>query len=140
MTEPRPRVVLESASGSHAERLFPKLTAAQIARIAAHGRRRAISRGETLVEIGDRRIPFFLVLSGAIEVSRPSGDTDTVIVTHHAGQFSGEATMLTGRRAFSRDTPAETMTAILREDVPDLSSSGRQIPPPLDRIVRRCID
>jgi Tol biopolymer transport system component len=48
--------------------------------------------------------------------------------------------MLTGRRAFSRDTPAETMTAILREDVPDLSSSGRQIPPPLDRIVRRCLE
>ena len=48
--------------------------------------------------------------------------------------------MLTGRRAFSRETPRETMTAILREDVPELSSSGRQIPPPLDRIVRRCLE
>jgi hypothetical protein len=48
--------------------------------------------------------------------------------------------MLTGRRAFQRDTAAETMTAILREDVPELSSTGRQIPPPLDRIVRRCME
>src|SRR6185503_7644990 len=48
--------------------------------------------------------------------------------------------MLTGRRAFSRETPAETMTAILREDVPELSSSGAPIPPSLDRIVRRCLE
>jgi len=48
--------------------------------------------------------------------------------------------MLTGRRAFQRDTSAETMTAILRDDVPELSSSGRQVPPPIDRIVRRCLE
>jgi hypothetical protein len=48
--------------------------------------------------------------------------------------------MLTGRRAFQRDTSAETMTAILKEDVPELSSTGRQIPPPVDRIVRRCLE
>jgi hypothetical protein len=48
--------------------------------------------------------------------------------------------MLTSRRAFQRDTPAETMTAILREDVPELSTTGRQVPPPLDRIVRRCLE
>jgi eukaryotic-like serine/threonine-protein kinase len=48
--------------------------------------------------------------------------------------------MLTGRRAFQRETAAETMTAILREDVPELSSTGREIPLPLDRIVRRCLE
>ena len=48
--------------------------------------------------------------------------------------------MLTGRRAFQRDTSAETMTAILREDVPELSSTGRLVPAPLDRIVRRCLE
>ena len=48
--------------------------------------------------------------------------------------------MLTGRRAFQRDTSAETMTAILKEDVAELSSTGRQVPPPLDRIVRRCLE
>ena len=48
--------------------------------------------------------------------------------------------LLSGRRAFHRDTAAETMTAILKEDVPDLSSSGSNIPPALDRIVRRCLE
>ena len=48
--------------------------------------------------------------------------------------------MLTGRRAFQRDTSAETMTAILKDDVPEMSSTGRQVPPPVDRIVRRCLE
>ena len=48
--------------------------------------------------------------------------------------------MLTGRRAFQRDTSAETMTAILKDDVPEISSTGRQVPPPVDRIVRRCLE
>ena len=48
--------------------------------------------------------------------------------------------MLTGRRAFQRDTSAETMTAILKDDVPELSSTGHHVPPPVDRIVRRCLE
>jgi len=48
--------------------------------------------------------------------------------------------MLTGRRAFQRDTSAETMTAILKDDVPEISSTGHQVPPPVDRIVRRCLE
>ncbi len=102
MAEPRPRVILDSTSRAHADRLFPTLTAAQIARISSHGRRRETTAGQTLVEVGDRQVPFFVVLSGAIEVLRPSGDADTLIVTHRAGQFSGEAAMLTGRRALAR--------------------------------------
>jgi Tol biopolymer transport system component len=48
--------------------------------------------------------------------------------------------MLSGKRAFQRDTPPETMTAILREDVPELSEAKQPIPPALDRIVRRCLE
>jgi thioredoxin reductase (NADPH) len=87
---------------AHADRLFPTLTPAQIARISSHGRRREVTRGQTLVDVGDRQVPFFVVLSGAVEVLRPSGDADTLIVTHRAAQFSGEAAMLTGRRALAR--------------------------------------
>ena len=45
--------------------------------------------------------------------------------------------MLTGRRAFQGSTPAEIMTAILREDPPDLPAGS---PPGLERIVRRCLE
>jgi eukaryotic-like serine/threonine-protein kinase len=48
--------------------------------------------------------------------------------------------MLTGTRAFHRETTAETMTAILKEEPPELMESGRQIPPALDRIVRHCLE
>ena len=48
--------------------------------------------------------------------------------------------MLTGLRAFQRETAAETMTAILKEDVAELQASGRQVPVPLDRLVRRCLE
>jgi serine/threonine protein kinase/Tol biopolymer transport system component len=48
--------------------------------------------------------------------------------------------MLTGRRAFHRETPAETMTAILRDDPPSLESDPRALPPALDRIVAHCLE
>ena len=48
--------------------------------------------------------------------------------------------MLSGERAFRRDTSAETMTAILKEDPPELSTTGKQISPAMDRIVRRCLE
>ncbi len=48
--------------------------------------------------------------------------------------------MLSGLRAFRRDTPAETMTAVLKEDPPELSDAGHPVSPALDRIVRRCLE
>ncbi|HEX4824215.1 MAG TPA: protein kinase [Candidatus Polarisedimenticolaceae bacterium] len=48
--------------------------------------------------------------------------------------------MLSGRRAFHGDSNVETMNAILKEDPPDLAVSGTQVPPALDRIVRRCLE
>ena len=48
--------------------------------------------------------------------------------------------MLTGRRAFHRSTAAETMTAILKEDPPDLLESGHDIPAALGKIVGHCLE
>jgi Tol biopolymer transport system component len=48
--------------------------------------------------------------------------------------------MLSGKRAFHGDSAADTMSAILREDPADLSSTNRQVPPALDRIVRHCLE
>ena len=47
-------------------------------------------------------MPFFVLLSGAIDVLRPSAGTETLIVAQGAGQFTGEGSMLTGRRALTR--------------------------------------
>jgi tRNA A-37 threonylcarbamoyl transferase component Bud32/Tol biopolymer transport system component len=49
--------------------------------------------------------------------------------------------MLTGSRAFKRNTSAETMTAILNEDPPEFSSrSAAPIAPALERIARHCME
>ena len=48
--------------------------------------------------------------------------------------------MLSGQRAFRRDTPAETMTAVLREDPPELSGPAHPLSPALEKIVRRCLE
>jgi len=48
--------------------------------------------------------------------------------------------MLTGKRAFKRETSAETMTAILREEPQALNDSGWQGPPGLQRILARCLE
>jgi serine/threonine protein kinase len=48
--------------------------------------------------------------------------------------------MLTGRRAFKRETMAETMTAILKEEPEGLSASNPGINPALERIVNRCLE
>jgi tRNA A-37 threonylcarbamoyl transferase component Bud32/Tol biopolymer transport system component len=45
--------------------------------------------------------------------------------------------MLAGRPAFRRDTPLETLTAVLREEPPDLPAT---VPSALDRIVRHCLE
>ena len=44
-----------AATVTRPERVFPTLTAGQVARMAAHGRRRTTTRGEVLVEVGDAR-------------------------------------------------------------------------------------
>jgi serine/threonine protein kinase len=64
-------------------------------------------------------------------------------VDHRSDIFSFGAVlyeMLAGQRPFRRGTAAETMTAILREDPPQLGTAERPLPPALDRIVRRCLE
>jgi len=47
--------------------------------------------------------------------------------------------MLTGRRAFGRDTAVETLAAILKEPAPEPSIAAPEIPEELDRITARCM-
>src|SRR6266481_8554586 len=48
--------------------------------------------------------------------------------------------MLSGRRAFHGETAADTMSAILKDDPPELSETARDIPPALQRIVNHCLE
>jgi thioredoxin reductase (NADPH) len=82
--------------------MFPTLTPAQVDRIASHGAARAVRQGEVVFAAGDRVVPFFVLRTGTIDIVRPSPDGDTLIVTHAAGEFTGETNMLSGRRSLVR--------------------------------------
>ncbi|HVO78769.1 MAG TPA: serine/threonine-protein kinase, partial [Candidatus Bathyarchaeia archaeon] len=48
--------------------------------------------------------------------------------------------MVSGKRAFHRDSAADTMSAILHEEPPDLTETARNVPAGLERIVRHCLE
>jgi thioredoxin reductase (NADPH) len=79
------------------EQIFPTLKPAQIRRIALHGHMRTMESGQVLIEQGDRNVPFYVVVSGEVEIVRPSGGVETLITVHGPGQFTGEVNMLSGR-------------------------------------------
>ena len=64
-------------------------------------------------------------------------------VDHRADMFAFGAVlyeMLSGERAFKGATTADTMSAVLSKDPPDLDTTRLSIAPGLDRIVRRCLE
>src|SRR5688572_12230131 len=89
-------------SKSTAERMFPKLTPAQMDRIASYGRRRQVERGDLLFDAGDPVARFFVVTAGQVEIVRPAGAHEDLVALHHPGQFTGEVNMLAGRRSLVR--------------------------------------
>jgi len=89
-------------TSSRIEKIFPKLTPAQIGRISAHGRTRSVQPGDVLIDQGDTSVPFFVVITGEVEIVRPFGADETLITIHGYGEFTGEVNMLSGRRSLIR--------------------------------------
>jgi thioredoxin reductase (NADPH) len=97
---------------------FPVLTAAQIDRVLPGSKLRPVKKGEILFEPGDTNIPFFVLLSGHMEIVQPDLYGEAPITTHGPGQFTGEMTMMSGRRALVRGRVTEP------GDVLELSGEG----------------
>ena len=89
-------------TSSRLEKIFPKLTLAQIGRIATYGLTRSVQPGDVLIEQGDTSMPFFVVIKGEVEIVRPFGTNETLITIHGNSEFTGEVNMLSGRRSLVR--------------------------------------
>jgi thioredoxin reductase (NADPH) len=89
-------------TSSRIEKIFPKLSPAQIRRVGEHGHIRSVQHGEVLIEHGHTAVPFFVVITGELEIVRPFGASETLITVHGSGQFTGEVNMLSGRRSLFR--------------------------------------
>jgi serine/threonine protein kinase/tetratricopeptide (TPR) repeat protein len=48
--------------------------------------------------------------------------------------------LLSGKKAFRRETPADTMSAVLNQEPPPLSSSGHRVAPIIEHVVSHCLE
>jgi thioredoxin reductase (NADPH) len=105
---------------------FPLLTPAQIDRIRPMGRIRTVHSGEILFEPDDTAVPFFVLLSGRMEIVQPSLNGERPLVKHEPGNFTGEMTMISGQRCLVRgrvtepgeflELSAEALRALVAKD------------------------
>lgn len=98
--------------GSSPDEMFPVLTPEQQARVLAHGRLRKAESGETIVEPSTPGIKFFVVVSGRLELHRVSDNKEELIALCAPGMFTGELSLLSGRRAFVRIRAGEAAELI----------------------------
>jgi thioredoxin reductase (NADPH) len=87
--------------------LFPRLTAAQIDQLAENAETLSLSPGEVLFEQGQRDTPFFVVLSGAIDVIDRQPEGDRYFTQCHPGTFAADISMFTGEPVIARGIIAE---------------------------------
>ena len=109
---------------------FPELTEAQILRIQPLGKRRPVTTGEILFEQGDTNISFFVFLSGAMEIVQPTCSDEKPITYHNVrGEFTGEISMISGRRSLVRGRVTEDgeVIELTREELQKLIQTDAEL-------------
>src|SRR5438477_807777 len=101
------------------DHIYPALTVAQLARIAPHGRRRRVEADGVLVHAGEPVARLFVVVEGQIDGVRPSATQGDLVVSLGPGMFTGEVTMLSGRRGLAhiRAAAAGEVIEVARDDL-----------------------
>ncbi len=105
---------------------FPVLTPAQIARLRPGGKLRKVEPGDILFRPDDTEVPFFVLLSGGMEIVQPDLTGERAIATHGPGGFTGEITMISGQRCLVLgrvtaageflEIPAEGLRSVVARD------------------------
>ncbi len=86
---------------------FPILSASQIAKIRPVGKLRQVQPGEILFQPGDSGVPFFVLLSGRMEIVQSGLNGERAVAKHDPGEFTGEITMISGQRSLVRGRVTE---------------------------------
>src|SRR6202158_948256 len=98
--------LLPSALDARTE-AFPVLSVSQIDRVRSCSRSRQVAAGDILFEPGDENVPFYVLLSGGMEIVQPDLAGEHLIARHGPGEFTGEMTMISGRRCLVRGRVTE---------------------------------
>ena len=95
------------------EQTFPRLTPAEISRVAPLGQVRSYVPGEAIRRVGDRGHGLTVVLDGEVEITRPGldGGRERVVVIGPGG-FLGELSQLTGRPSLTDTCAIGAVTAL----------------------------
>jgi len=101
---------------SRRDQIFPTLTERQLAILTAYGERRRYPAGAVVFEEGQRHIPMFVVLSGALEIVRRTASGEEVVVTDTAGMFTGEVGQLSGRGAIAGGRAREDSEVVVIDE------------------------
>jgi thioredoxin reductase (NADPH) len=84
---------------SRREQLFPILQQRHLEVLKPYGKCRRYATGDILFRAGERHIPMFVIVSGAVDILRDTLEGQKIIVTYKAGMFTGEISLLAGRAA-----------------------------------------
>lgn len=109
--------------------IFPVLTRAQIDRAHQYGKVRKVRRGEILFKPGDMAVPFFILLSGSMEIVQPAFSAEKLITTHEADTFTGELSMISGQHCLvlGRVTEPGEFLEISSEDLRSLVARDAEL-------------
>src|SRR6267142_1443427 len=88
--------------GATPDNMFPALTPAQSARVAAHGQVRRVAAGEIVFEPDASVSKFFVVVTGQLHILGLSENKETLVAICNPGMFTGELNVLSGRRGLVR--------------------------------------
>src|SRR6266536_3370675 len=97
--------------GTIPDNMFPALTPAQQARVAAHGRVRQAEAGETVFEPSPGN-KFFVVVTGQLNALGLSEHSEELVAVCGPGMFTGELNVITGRRGLLRIRAAQASELI----------------------------
>lgn len=117
---------------------FPILTAKQIAVVAEFAECRNYQDGVRLFRAGETDFKFHVVKSGEIEIIDRSSGVPQRILTHEAGEFTGDLANLTGRIS-NVDAIAKGETEVYEICAPDLRRIISEQPDLSDLILRTFI-
>lgn len=103
------------------DQTFPRLTGEQLQRFEQVGEVRTVEAGTAVFSQGDDEVPVYIVLEGELSVFHQVGgrESNVPIVVHHAGEFTGEFSSLSGRRALvgGRMTTAGRLRRLTRAEL-----------------------
>ena len=106
----------------------PTLSVEQIERIKSVAQVRPVRSGEILYEPSQPNIPLFIVLEGAVSITR-SGEDDKILAIREPGQFTGEMSLISGNRSLltARVTADGILLELTRDKVLSLMAKDTEL-------------